>query len=172
MTASLTILATFIFSLYLLLTYGIFRVVPPSLSATFYMLEDYKKGDGWWFTGMMFAVAFLVLPPMMEATNPYYQWCAFFPPAAIAFVGAAPQYRETFTERVHVIAANVAAIFGLAWVAFLTPCWYFVPLSALACLAMGASTGTLKSCKTFWLEMIAFLAVFAALLYVTFKSIM
>lgn len=168
-TAALTILALFIFSAYLAAIAFIFRIVPVSLSDTYYMLEQRSKGSGAWFTLMMFAVSVLVLIPMMDVTPDPYRICAFLPPTGIAFVGAAPQFKDSFVSKTHVVAAVVAAVFGIAWTVLLTPCWGAVPFCLLMAFLFARRSDTLRSCKTFWLEMVAFGSVFIALLYMTFR---
>ena len=156
-----TIISIVVFVVYVTATLTKFKTVPESLSNTYYMLGKW----GPLFTLMMFACAFTILPPMLELTNPNFQFVAFFCPAAICFVGAAPNFKKDQMEcKVHTISAYVSAIAGLLWVAFLTRYWWLIPISIVIIGLLAYLTKTMQSTKTWWLEMVAFLAVYSALL--------
>lgn len=156
-----TIISIIVFAVYITAILLKFKIVPESLSNTYYMLGKW----GPLFTLMMFACAFTILPPMLEVTNSLYQFVAFFCPAAICFVGAAPNFKKDKMEgKVHVISAYVSAIFGLLWVAFLTKFWWLILIAVVIVGLLAYFTKTIKSSKTWWLEMVAFLSVYSALL--------
>lgn len=156
-----TLISIFIFVVYITAILIKFKIVPESLSNTYYMLGKW----GPLFTLMMFACAFTILPPMLDVTNLNFQFVSFFCPAAICFVGAAPNFKKDKMEgRVHVISAYISAGFGLLWVAFLTKFWWLIPIAIVIVGLLAYLTKTIKSSKTWWLEMIAFLSVYSALL--------
>lgn len=110
--------------------------VPKSLSDTFYYYQDDKKGLGYIFTAMMFSVCFTLLPAWLSISDSFTTWehyftfLAFFAAGSIAFVGAAPAFRNVGIENtVHMVAAKSAAIFSLLWCAIV--CWrimYIIPI--------------------------------------------
>ena len=156
-----TIISILIFVAYITAIILKFKTVPESLSNTYYMLGKW----GPLFTLMMFACAFTILPPMLEITNTLYQFVAFFCPAAICFVGAAPNFkRDKMENKVHTISACISAGFGLLWVALLTKFWWLIPISMCVIGYLAYKTKTIESSKTWWLEMIAFMSVYLALL--------
>jgi hypothetical protein len=141
--------------------------IPKSLSDTYYLWKV-RNGEGWLFSLMMYSVVALMMPAwitMSEGSD--FQFLAFLAPAAIAFVGTAPRFKDTTLENhVHMTSAYLAAAFALAWVALVTPYWW-VMLIWLGLIALAAIlTSSYKSCLVYWLEQIAFLSTFtAAIMY-------
>ena len=92
-----------------------------------------------------------------------FQFLAFLAPASIAFVGTAPKFLDTDLEnKVHSIAALVAAACSLAWVILVTPYWWII-LVWLGFVAIAAVlTSTYKTSLVYWLETIAFGATFSS----------
>ena len=94
--------------------------IPKSLSDTFYYYQGIKKGLGYIFTAMMFSMAGLLMPGWLTISDSMPGWehnftfLAFFAAGAIAFVGAAPAFKNIGIERkVHMIAAKSAAVFDV-----------------------------------------------------------
>ena len=146
--------------------------IPPSLSQSYYLLNGVKKNLGFLFTGMMFTMAFTLVPAWLELGEVISLWSshlnplAFFTCAAIAFVGAAPAFKANKLEgTVHKVAAIVAAACSMIWC--LVVCWkiMYVPLGVAGLIAaVGAITKTWKSASVYWLEMMAFGATFATVI--------
>lgn len=156
------IIATVIYAAYNAIALANFGV-PRSLSMTYYLWKD-KCNKGYVFQLMMFTVVALTMPAwitMSEGSD--YQFLAFLAPAAIAFVGAAPRFKDTELENhVHMTSAYLAAAFALAWVALVTPYWWVILiwLCSITCLAV--LTSSYKACLVYWLETIAFGATFTS----------
>ena len=146
--------------------------IPQSLSYTFYSYQGIKKGFGCVFPFMMFSIAGLLMPGWLTISDSMPGWehnftfLAFFAAGAIAFVGAAPAFRNVGIERkVHMIAAKSAAVFAIAWCAVV--CWrimYIIPLSIGIIWLTAWLTKTHKTCSDYWWEMAAFLATFTTIL--------
>lgn len=146
--------------------------IPKSLSETFYLYQNKKSGIGYIFTGMMFILALLLMPAWLEITEVISSWShnltvlPFFGAAMIAFVGAAPAFRSCELEsKVHIISATAAAVFSLLWCAVV--CYkvaYIIPISAIMVWVTAFLTKTHKTAKTYWWEMVAFLATFATII--------
>lgn len=146
--------------------------IPPSLSQSYYLLNEVKKNLGFLFTGMMLTMAFTLLPAWLELGEIISPWSsylnplAFFTCAAICFVGAAPAFRANKLEgTVHEVAAKVAAACAVVWC--LAVCWQimYVPLGVAGLIAaVGAITKTWKSASVYWLEMMAFGATFVTVI--------
>lgn len=160
------IAATAIYLAYNAICLALFGI-PKSLSDTYYLWKA-RNGKGWYFSLMMYAVVALLMPAwitMSEGSD--FQFLAFLAPAAIAFVGTAPRFKDTTLENhVHMTSAYLAAAFALAWVALVTPYWWVILiwLCSMACLAV--LTSSCKTALVYWLETIAFGATFtSAFLY-------
>lgn len=142
--------------------------IPKSLSETFYLWNNKKKNLGYIFTGMMFLMAFTLIPSWLELGEVISSWStylnplAFFTCAAIVFVGAAPAFRSCQLEsKVHTTAAMTAAICAVIWC--LVTCWQimYVPLLTAGIIAViGWLTKSWKKASVYWLEMMAFGATF------------
>lgn len=138
-----------------------------SLSATYYLLPNKWR---WVFTLFMWAIAFLLMPAWIEVANNLGDWrsnltcLAFLTCALICFVGAAPNFRAFKMEsKVHTISATAAAVTALLW-CFIC-CWniMYVPIIAiLIVLGVSFMTKSLKDCKVYWLEMMAFGATYGS----------
>lgn len=141
--------------------------IPHSLSMTYYLWNE-KNGRGWLFCLMMYAVVALMMPAWITLSEGSdFQFLSFLAPTAIAFVGAAPMFRDDDLEAlVHTGAAIVAAICSLAWVILVTPYWWVI-LLWLGMIALASIvTSSYKTSYTYWLEMVAFGSTFtAAIMY-------
>lgn len=157
---SLAVFSFIIFAAYVGTTTALFGV-PPSLSDTFYLLGR-RDGYGGIFTGAMLLMAMTIFAPMIEVSQSDVQILAFACPAALAFVGAAPCFKEEESV-IHTVAALVAAASGILWCLFLTPYWYIVPIVVILCGEASILTDTLDDCYVWWLEMAAFLSVYICL---------
>ena len=156
------IAATAIYLAYNAISLALFGI-PKSLSDTYYLWKA-RNGKGWLFSLMMYAVVALMMPAwitMSEGSD--FQFLAFLAPAAIAFVGTAPRFKDTNLENhVHMTSAYLAAAFALAWVALVTPYWWMILtwLCNMVCLAV--LTSSYKTALVYWLETIAFGSTFTA----------
>lgn len=147
-----------------------FKTVPVSLSETYYMLGQ-ADGSGKFnrlrasiFTFMMWAIAILLLPGMLDLTPEIGQFLPFLALVSICFVGAAPEFHDSYENKIHTTSAVFAAFFALSW-AIVFAHGIIVALMILAiALITGALTGTLKRSKIWWLEMVAFFTVYASVL--------
>ena len=160
-------------SMALFVAYNIFACVkwgpPTSLSATYYSLPN---GWRWVFTLFMWAIAILLMPAWIEVANSFGDWrnnlafLTFLTCGLICFVGAAPNFRAFEMEsKVHTISATASAITALLWCFVCGWQIMYVPIAAaLLCLVIALSTKTLKDCKTYWLELMAFGATYSTIL--------
>lgn len=163
-------------SMALFVAYNIFACVkwdvPTSLSTTYYSLPTKWR---WVFTLFMWAIAILLMPAWIEVANSFGDWrdnfkfLAFLACGLICFVGAAPNFRAFEMEsKVHTISATASAVTALIWC--FVCCWQimYVPIAAAAlCWVIGLSTKTLKDCKVYWLELMAFGATYSSVLAVS-----
>lgn len=160
------IIATTIFVAYNAVSLANFGI-PESLSMTYYLWKE-KCNKGWLFCLMMYAVVALMMPAWITLSEgSTYQFLSFLAPTAIAFVGAAPMFRDDELEsKVHTGAAVVAAICSLAWVILVTPYWWIILVWVGIIIALSFFTKSIKTAYTYWLEMVAFGSTFtAAIMY-------
>ena len=160
-------------SMALFVAYNIFACVkwgiPTSLSATYYSLPT---GWRWVFTLFMWTIAILLMPAWIEVAHSFVDWrnnlafLAFFTCGFICFVGAAPNFRAFEMEsKVHTISATASAVTALLWCFVCGWQIMYVPIAAaLLCLVIALSTKTLKDCKVYWLELMAFGATYSTVL--------
>ena len=165
-----------VISLVIFLTYNIWIGskfgIPSTLSQSYYVLEDYKKGLGWVFTIMMWVISGLLLPGWLEVSELVSTWSiylrvlSFITIAGLLFVGAAPAFRSIGLEPiVHEVSAKVAAAAALIWC--LVVCWQimYVPFAIMAIVALIAWwTKTWKSAFGYWGEMLCFYPTFITII--------
>lgn len=151
-----------IYNLVILRTIG----VPKSLSMTFYLLQEKKKWLRIWFPIMMVSMAFLLMPAWLEISiNSPFQFLAFLAPSAIIFTGCAPAFKSSGLENaVHMTSAIVAAITALLWVGLVANLWILIAIWLIIIAVTAIVTKTVKSSYIYWLETIAFITTFNALL--------
>ena len=163
-------------SLVIFLAYNIWIIckygVPPTLSDTFYLLQETKNGLGYLFTAMMFTISMLLIPGWLEVSEVISSWSKyllilpFITIGGLCFVGAAPLFRSSGAEPVvHETAAKIAAVAALIWC--LVVCWkiMYIPLAVMAVVALIATfTKTWKSGFVYWSEMLCFYPTFATVI--------
>lgn len=167
----LTTISLVIFLIYNILIGSKFGI-PRTLSQSYYVLEDYKKGLGWMFTIMMWIISWLLLPGWLEVSELISTWSIylrvlpFITIAGLLFVGAAPAFRSIGLEPiVHEVSAKVAAVAALIWC--LVVCWkiMYVPIAVMGIVALIAwLTKTWKSASGYWVEMLCFYPTFITII--------
>lgn len=191
----LVFIAVAIFTIYNAVSIKLFGI-PTSLSDTYYLycgLGVTKFGNkgkflGYIFTTMMFSMAFLLMPAWLEITESMGGWQSnltvlpFLTASAIAFVGAAPAFRNIGIEnRVHMIAAKLCAVFAIAWCAIV--CFWYGIVIVVASIGLVWLFGLflewimtknhnkfsdaikfLKRHSDYWWEMCAFIATFVTVI--------
>jgi hypothetical protein len=144
---------------------GIFGV-PKSLSMTFYLFQERKKWQRVLFPIMMVFMAGLLLPAWLEISEGHdLQFMAFFGIAGIIFTGMAPAFKSSDLEnKVHMGSAIFAAIFSLLWVAFVANLWYFILVWFVVIVLIALLTKSIKTGYIYWLETVAFMSTFTAVI--------
>lgn len=160
------IIATTIFVAYNAVAIAFFGI-PESLSMTYYLYKE-RFNKGFLFPAMMYLVVAFMMPAwitMSEGSN--FQFLAFLAPAAIAFVGTAPAFLSSDLEnKVHSIAALIAAACSLLWVILVTPYWWIILVWVGIIIALSFFTKSVKTSYIYWLERVAFESTFtAAIMY-------
>lgn len=140
--------------------------IPKSLSMTFYLLQEKKKWLRIWFPIMMISMAFLLMPAWLEiSVGSPFQFLAFLAPAGIMFTGAAPAFKSSELENtVHMTSAIFAAITALLWVGLIANLWLVIAIWFVIIAILAIVTKTVKSSYIYWLETVAFLSTFTAIL--------
>lgn len=140
--------------------------IPKSLSMTFYLLQEKKKWLRIWFPIMMISMAFLLMPAWLEISiGSPFQFLAFLAPAGIMFTGAAPAFKSSELENtVHMTSAIFAAITALLWVGLVANLWFAIAIWFVIIAILAIVTKTVKSSYIYWLETVAFLSTFTAIL--------
>lgn len=140
--------------------------IPKSLSMTFYLLQEKKKWLRIWFPIMMVSMAFLLMPAWLEiSVGSPFQFLAFLAPAGIMFTGAAPAFKSSELENaVHMTSAIFAAITALLWVGLVANLWLVIAIWFAIIAILAIVTKTIKSSYIYWLETVAFLSTFTAIL--------
>lgn len=160
-----TIIAAVIFLLYNTISVRLFGI-PSSLSETFYLYKSKKDWMRILFPWMMVSMAALLMPAWLTISEGSpWQFTSFLAAASIIFVGSAPSFKdENLTSRAHVVSAIIAAAMSIVWICLVSHLWYMVIIWLIIAVALGYSSRTLKRSITYWLEVVAFMATFSAIL--------
>ena len=150
---SLVVIAITIIALYLGAMIYTGRQIPESISQTVYVLP--RKGQ-WLFTIVMWSVAFLLIPQLMQISTDNTRFLAFLAMGGILGVGASPlvaKEKNTF----HYVCAAVSGIASQLLVALNQPLlllvWFWYVGYTL--LAKDGSK------NMFWVQISCMLTVFA-----------
>lgn len=139
--------------------------VPDSISAMVYMLP--KGGWKWLWTLWLWAVAFTLAPPLIEAMPDGWQFIAALMLATLAFTAAMPLFDQENKKR-HYRFAIASGIFSQLCVLILNPWWLLSWLPMLAFIAYNNEGGIPKVCNgkgVFIAEVTCILFLYAALLF-------
>ena len=156
--------AIFMFAIYnaiILLLFG----VPKSLSMTYYLFKERNNILKVLFPSMMTLLGVFLMPcwiAMSEGSN--FQFLAFLSAASLLFVAFAPAFLESSLENmVHQVSAYCCAAFAMLWIILVTPYWYVILIVLGVVAALAIITKTVKSSYIYWLEMVAFVSTFIAI---------
>lgn len=89
-----------------------------SISATFYALAH-----KWWFRFTMWATPILLMPAILEVSQPGTEFIAFLALIGMILVGCAPDYdNDSFQRKLHITGAIMCIGFSQVWAGF--NCWW------------------------------------------------
>lgn len=139
---------------------------PKSLSSTFYLFKNRKNWQKTLFPIMMILMAGLLMPVWIEMSEGLdLQFMSFLAAGGIMFTGAVPTFKDSKLEdRVHTISAIIAAVFALLWVIFVAHLWYIIIIWFIIILLIALISNSIKSSLVYWLETIAFMSTFMAII--------
>lgn len=134
--------------------------VPKSLSDTFYLYGG--KPKGYVFTAALWLTVFLIAPLWLSVSEDALAFSAFLACAGLLLVGAAPMFKGE-DARWHEAFAIICAVFALLWQVLNKQYWEMVAVLVIIVI-IAVVTKTLKSSRTFWLEMVAFYSTFLSII--------
>jgi hypothetical protein len=80
------------------------------------------------------------------------------------FVGFTPAFNDDdMYKMIHNIAAYSCAVFAMLWIILVTPFWYIILIVLGIISVIALLTKTVKSSYVYWLEMVAFISLFASI---------
>ena len=140
--------------------------IPYSISETFYKLEHKA-----WFGISMLLTAGLLMPAILDATPPSYQFTAFLACIGMMLIGIAPNFQSGIERPVHITGAVLCILFSQVWVLLTCPWMMLVWVAYLiytALMMMKNWKGNFISAflltkPMFWLEITALLATYVTL---------
>ena len=98
------------------------KELPNSISQTVYSLSEKWK---WTFTAVMIAVAFMIMPQLMEITDLNYQFLSYFTTVGIIGVGVDPLVKGE-KNIIHYISAIIMGISCQILVYFTNPLYFIL----------------------------------------------
>lgn len=170
-----------IYNGFILAKYGL----PESYSATFYKLNETKKGLGILFPLLNVAFIALLLPSWLYVSDimlPNFTWLAFISAGGLLFVCASPFFKEYTRDTgkplsdliyksfhgqglVHTIGALLAMIGSVTWVS-MTSLWW-LPIAWLLVAAIASLfTMSYKECIVFWIEIVIYTTMTTFMIFI------
>ena len=157
--------AIFLYLIYNIVALSLFGV-PHSLSMTYYLFKEQNNRLRYLFSSLMICLVVFLAPCWLELSEGSdFQFTAFLSISGILFVGGAPACLSKGIEsKVHNFAAYVCAASALSWIILVTPYWYIIPIVFCIIAALAIITKTVKSSYIYWLENVAFISTFIAMI--------
>lgn len=142
--------------------------IPYSISATYYSLKHKA-----WFGITMWLTSLLLMPAILDRTPETMQFSAFLMCAGLLFVGAAPNFKEEYENKIHVAGTCVSAVSSQIWIVAMQPWlllawapWFAYIGFRLLKERNGDIWTSFVACKPlFWAEAVAFGMVYCGLIY-------
>lgn len=153
------IISIIIFLIYLISIVFMFDV-PWSISNTYYLLEEKRKGLGWLFTTFCYGTGGFLLPDWLNVTPESYQYTCFLSVAGLFFVGTAAQFKENLTSAVHYTAAVVCCVFSQIW-CIIAGFWWLSLFSFTYYLIIAVFSK--EKNWMFWVEIAAIMATYISI---------
>ena len=154
----------YISSLFVFITFIIIMLIVfgklPSISETYYRLEHWRKGSGWIFTVFIWVVAGSFVPFWLSYSKENVQFLAFFACWGLIFVGAAPQFKEGLSRKVHFVSALVSGIAASMWLIFSGMWLIFLIVAAIPLLLVYIR----RDEWLFWVEFAGIMPTYVALI--------
>lgn len=120
MTISLIMLtiAAIVFGIYSITMMMLSKGKIESLSESYYLLNDSKKGLGYIFSGLCLLLAGSIIYPMIELSNEnwYMELLAFLTAGLLLFVAVSVEYREDMSSYIHYISAILMVLTSQVWI--------------------------------------------------------
>lgn len=137
--------------------------IPESISNTFYSLKHKI-----WFGFSMWSVGFILLISLLNIVPITIQFIVFLSCFGILLVGAAPNFKEDFEYKIHVIGAVLCIGGSQLLVALINPILLLIWIMCLLYISImlkikwnGNFKESLKLTKPlFWIEVSAFVTIF------------
>ena len=157
--------AIFLYAIYNIVALSLFGV-PHSLSMTYYLFKNRVNTLRYLFPALMMCLVIFLAPCWLELSEGSdFQFTAFLSVAGILFVGGAPAFLDKGMEsKIHSCAAYLSAAAALAWIILVTPYWYIIPIVFIIFTVLAIITKTAHTCYIYWLENVAFVSTFIAML--------
>lgn len=139
---------------------------PRSLSQTFYEFKARKSWQRVLFPVMMVSVGALLVPAWLEISEGSdFMFTAFLAVVGIIFTGSAPAFRNSDLEdKVHTGSAIFAAVSTILWIILVAKLWWFIIVWTVMVSLIALLTETWKTSLVYWLETIAFMSTFTAII--------
>lgn len=145
-----------------------FKGIPNSISATFYKLEH-----PYWFMATMWLTSGLLIPAILEVSNPNTDFLSALAVFGMMLVGAAPNFKDKFEGKVHVAGAIMTMVFSQTWVAcnFAWALFLWLAYIVYTAIMMNESdeeTFIDKYYDTnplFWIESVCIITVFTSMFF-------
>jgi len=157
----LLIIAVVVFHLYLILNFLRFKIIPPSISDTYYMLP---KNVNFWFTLFCWGYG---IPIAIVSVNFVGTALMFYAGCSICFVGAASAFKDnSLTKKVHMWGASIAVILSQLSLIFEYSMWYMSLISILiggSIILLGKNKVCFKNTYIYWAEFVMIEIVFLAI---------
>lgn len=147
-----------IFIVYIITILVIFGI-PPSISETYYLVEEKRKGLGVIFTFSLWAIGFILLPYWVLHSPENTQFLAFLAASGIILTGAAKEFKG-YERAAHFVGATTSAAASLLWL--ILNSLFLYPLIILPIVCIIAIIN--RQNWLFWLEIGTFTSLFSALI--------
>jgi len=127
--------------------------VPKSISESFYLLDEKRRGLGWLFWGWAVATVFSICPMMFALSDGHwYQFLALFVGAGLLLAGSAPHFREEYQRSAHFSGTGVSMFAAVLWMSCSGYLYMPVMMVLLTFLIVSPAISVMSGSVMYWLE--------------------
>ena len=114
----------------------------------------------------MVSMGALLVPAWLEISDGSdFMFTAFLAVVGIVFTGSAPAFNNSDLEnKVHTGSAIFAAVSAILWIILVAKLWWFIIVWTVMVSLIALLTETWKTSLVYWLETIAFMSTFTAII--------
>ena len=145
--------------------------IPESLTKTFYKYKEHHDSFKFMYYVFVALMCILLTPCWLKLSETNFaQDIAVISISTLLFMGASPiilkgeDTDKPLADLFEKLISYCCSTFFILWIVITTPYWWIILLTAAIVTLISISTESWNNCYTYWIEIIAFVSTFIAIL--------